>query len=94
VATDYRPVAEVIFAKVKGVQKESQTIDFDSFISVKGIKALGNQLTADKVKQVNLLEPLPFEIPEEIIPEEKEVIDEIVVDPNIQLGEDGQTNLF
>jgi topoisomerase-4 subunit A len=94
VATDYRPVAEVVFSKVKGIQKESQTIDFEVFISVKGIRALGNQLTADKIKQVNLLEPLPFEIPEEIIPEEKEVIDEIVVDPSIQLGEDGQTNLF
>jgi topoisomerase-4 subunit A len=94
VATDYRPVAEVIFAKVKGVQKESQTIDFDLFISVKGIKALGNQLTADKIKQINLLAPLPFDIPDEIIPEEKEVIDEIIVDSNFKLGEDGQINLF
>ena len=94
VATDYRPVAEVIFSKIKGVQKENQTIDFDSFISVKGIKALGNQLTADKIKQVNLLEPLPFDIPLEIIPEEKEVIDEIVVNSNFKLDEDGQINLF
>ncbi len=94
VATDYRPVAEVIFSKAKGIQKENQTIDFDSFISVKGIKALGNQLTADKIKQVNLLEPLPFDIPLEIIPEEKEVIDEIVVDSNVELDEDGQITLF
>ena len=94
VATDYRPVAEVIFSKVKGVQKENQTIDFESFISVKGIKALGNQLTADKIKQINLLESLPFDIPEEIIPEDKEVIDEIEVNPNLKLGEDGQINLF
>ena len=94
VATDYRPVAEVVFSKVKGVQKESQTIDFESFITVKGIKALGNQLTADKIKQVNLLESLPFEIPEEVIPEEKEVIDEIEINPNIKLDEDGQINLF
>ena len=94
VSTDYRPVAEVIFSKVKGVQKENQTIDFESFISVKGIKALGNQLTSDKIKQVNLLESLPFEIPEEVIPEEKEVIDEIEVNPNLKTGEDGQINLF
>ncbi len=94
VATDYRPVAEVIFSKVKGIQKENQTIDFENFIAVKGIKALGNQLTADKIKQVNLLEPLPFEIPEEIIPEEKEVIDEIEVNPTIKTSEDGQINLF
>ncbi|WP_432671050.1 DNA gyrase/topoisomerase IV subunit A [Flavobacterium sp. SM2513] len=94
VATDYKPVAEVVFSKIKGIQKENQTIDFDSFIAVKGIKALGNQLTADKIKQINLLESLPFDIPEEVIPEEKEVIDEIEVNPNIKLGEDGQINLF
>ena len=94
VATDYRPVAEVIFSKAKGVQKETQKIDFESFISVKGIKALGNQLTADKIKQVNLLQPLPFEIPEEVSLEEKEVIDVIEIDPTTSLGEDGQINLF
>ncbi|CAM4153438.1 DNA gyrase/topoisomerase IV subunit A [Flavobacterium antarcticum] len=94
VATDYRPVAEVVFAKVKGVQKENQTIDFESFITVKGIKALGNQLTSDKIKQINLLESLPFEIPVEIAPEEKEVVDPMEVDPNTSLGEDGQINLF
>ena len=94
VATDYRPVAEIVFSKIKGIQKENQTIDFDSFISVKGIKALGNQLTADKIKQINLLESLPFDIQEEVIVEEKEVIDEIEVNPNLKLGDDGQINLF
>ena len=94
VATDYRPVAEVIFSKIKGVQKENQTIDFEEFISVKGIKALGNQLTADKIKQINLLEPLPYEVPEEVVPENKEVIDDNDVNPNIELDGDGQTALF
>ena len=94
VATDYRPVAEVIYAKVKGVQKENQVIDFESFITIKGIKALGNQLTTSKIKQVNLLESLPFEIPEEVVPEDKEVIDEIVVDPDLDLDADGQITLF
>lgn len=61
VATDYRPMAEVVFAKVKGVQKENQIVNFEEFISVKGIKALGNQLTADKIKQINLLDPLEYE---------------------------------
>ena len=66
VSTDWRPVAEVIFAKVKGVQKENQVVDLEQFIAVKGIKALGNQLTAEKLKQVNLLDPLPYEEPEEV----------------------------
>lgn len=94
VSTDYRPVAEVIFAKIKGVQKENQTIDLESFIAVKGIKAIGNQLTADKLKQVNLLEPLPYEPPVEEIPEEMEVSGETEVsDVDIQLDDDGQITL-
>jgi topoisomerase IV subunit A len=94
VATDYRPVAELIFTKVKGVQKENMTVDIESFIAVKGLKAFGNQLTTDKLKQVNLLEPLPYEVPEEIIPEELEVEGEIdVTDENIELDDDGQITL-
>ena len=73
VSTDWRPVAEVIFAKVKGIQKENQTVDFEQFIAIKGIKALGNQLTTDKIKQVNLLEPLPYEEPEEEVVEKVEI---------------------
>ena len=97
VATDYRPVAELVFTKVKGVQKENMVVDIESFIAVKGLKALGNQLTTDKLKQVNMLDPLPFEIPEEIIPEELEVEGETEVkinDGDIQLDDDGQTALF
>jgi len=94
VATDYRPAAEVIFAKVKGVQKDNITVDFESFIAVKGIKALGNQLTSDKIKQVNLLEPLPYEIPEEMVPEEREVTDETNINSDDHLEEDGQITLF
>ncbi|HTO36448.1 MAG TPA: DNA gyrase/topoisomerase IV subunit A, partial [Flavobacterium sp.] len=95
VSTDWRPIAEVIFAKVKGVQKENQTIDLEQFITVKGIKALGNQLTTDKVKQINLLDPLPFEEPKEEVPEEIEVKDEKIVseDINTKTDDDGQITL-
>jgi topoisomerase-4 subunit A len=97
VATDYRPVAELVFTKVKGVQKENQVVDLEAFIAVKGFKALGNQLTADKLKQVNLLDPLPYEAPEEVVPEELEVSGETdieVADEDIQLDDDGQITLF
>jgi topoisomerase-4 subunit A len=98
VSTDYRPVAELVFNKLKGVQKENLTVDIESFIAVKGFKALGNQLTTDKVKQVNLLESLVYEVPKEIIPEEIEVEGEIEVngidDSEIQPDEDGQITLF
>jgi len=100
VSTDYRPMAELIFTKVKGVQKENQLVDIESFIAVKGFKALGNQLTSDKLKQVNLLEPLPYEEPEELVPEELEVEGDTEVGPindsdeDVQLNEDGQITLF
>ena len=95
VSTDWRPVAELVFAKVKGVQKENQTIDLEQFIAIKGIKAIGNQLTADKLKQVNLLESLPFEEPIEEVPEEIEVSGEETVSEDIQteLDDDGQITL-
>ncbi|MFV8352065.1 DNA gyrase/topoisomerase IV subunit A [Flavobacterium sp. XS2P14] len=94
VSTDYRPVAELIFPKIKGVQKETITVDIESFIAVKGFKALGNQLTTDKLKQVNLLEPLPYDIPVEVIPEDLEVRGETNADDSsIQLDDDGQITL-
>lgn len=78
VATDYRPIAEVFFSKRN---LENLKVNFEEFIAVKGIKALGNQLTIERIKQVNLLEPLPFEEPEEEPLEDVEVIDEeIIVD--------------
>ncbi|TRX16301.1 DNA gyrase/topoisomerase IV subunit A, partial [Flavobacterium franklandianum] len=91
VSTEYRPVAELVFTKVKGVQKENITVDIESFIALKGFKALGNQLTADKLKQVNLLDSLPYEAPEEIIAEELEVKGETNADDSgIQRDDDGQ----
>ncbi len=95
VSTDWRPVAEVVFAKVKGNQKENQTIDLEQFIAVKGIKALGNQLTTDKLKQVNLLESLPYEEPVEEEPEEIETSgeDSITEDIKTELDDDGQITL-
>jgi topoisomerase-4 subunit A len=95
VSTDWRPMAELIFAKVKGVQKENLTVNLEEFIAVKGIKALGNQLTADKLKQVNLLESLPYEESEPEPAEEMEVTDENDVSEDIQTetGDDGQIGL-
>lgn len=98
VSTDYRPLAEVVFAKVKGIQKENITLNFEEFIAIKGIKALGNQLTADKIKQISLLEPLPYEEPKEEIAEEIEVVDSENLsddsDLDIELDENGQITLF
>ena len=70
VATDFRPMAEVVFSKRS---LENMEINLEEFIAVKGIKALGNQLTIDKIKQVNLLDSLPYEEPEEEKTQETEV---------------------
>lgn len=91
VSTDYRPVAQLVFAKVKGVQKEDLHIDIEDFIAVKGFKALGNQLTTDKLRQVNLLDPLPYEEPVEDVPEKPEISDDDPVET--ELDDDGQIGL-
>ncbi|SFS32826.1 DNA gyrase/topoisomerase IV subunit A [Lutibacter maritimus] len=74
VSTDYRPMAEITFSK-RSI--ENMTINLEEFIAVKGIKALGNQLTSDKIKQVTLLESLPY-VPEEV--DDVEVNDEEVIE--------------
>lgn len=66
VSTDYRPIAEVVYSKIRGKdQKPNWEVNLEEFIAIKGLKALGNQLTTEKVKQINLLDPLPYELPEE-----------------------------
>jgi topoisomerase-4 subunit A len=52
-------------------------------------------LTADKVKQINLLDSLPYEEPEEEAPEDVEVTTEPAALEDIQteLDEDGQITL-
>ncbi len=77
VATDYRPMVEVVFSKKS---LENSIVNLEEFIAIKGIKALGNQLTIDKIRQVNMLDPLPYEPP---IIEEVEVTDEEIVDNKI-----------
>ena len=54
-------VAEIIFAKDKGKEKDSETINIDEFIGIKGIKAIGNQFIKDKVKAINITIPEPTE---------------------------------
>jgi topoisomerase-4 subunit A len=82
VATDYRPIVEVLFSKRN---LDNLKVNLEEFIAVKGIKALGNQLTTEKIKQVNLLEPLPFEEPEEEIIEAVDIVDEEVIEDVLPL---------
>jgi len=74
VATDFRPMAEVVFSKRS---LEKMKINMEDFIAVKGIKSLGNQLTSEKIKYVNLLKPLEYIAP---IIEDVEVVEEEVIE--------------
>jgi len=99
VSTDWKPQLEIAFAKPRGKEaKPNQAVNVSEFIAIKGIKALGNQLTTEKVKHINALEPLPYEEPETTVPEDMEVIDEESI-PGKKAndegdGEHGQTQLF
>lgn len=71
VSTDHRPVVEMVFYKERNKdQKPNETVDIEGFISIKGINALGNQFYTEKLKQINLLDPLPYEEPVEAQPEQ------------------------
>lgn len=89
ISTDWKPVIEIEFVKPRGKDaKPNQTVELEEFIAIKGIKALGNQLTADKVKNINALDPLPYEEPEKSNPSEMEVVDEENVGANKNMATD------
>ncbi|MBC2844967.1 DNA gyrase/topoisomerase IV subunit A [Winogradskyella flava] len=84
VSTDWRPMAEVEFTKERGKdRKPSMEVNLEEFIAIKGINALGNQLTKDKINQVSLLPALPYDAPEEVHADELEVVGEETVSVDI-----------
>ena len=75
--TDYRPRVEIVFAKKRGQErKENWVLNLEEFIAIKGITAMGNQLTKEKVLEINGLAPLPYELPEPTRIEDIEVMEE------------------
>ena len=106
VSTDYRPMASVVYSK-KSLEDES--LNFEEFIAIKGIKALGNQLTKEKIKYIDILEPLEYEPPvlEDYEVESEDINSDEDVEPiSIEIAsesdevsqsptdEDGQITLF
>ena len=100
VCTDWKPVIELVYNKERNKEQRSNTsIDIEEFISIKGIKAQGNQLTGYKVKQINILESKEYVPPIEVSANEIEVIDENeiieeVKDSSENDTDSGQTTLF
>jgi topoisomerase-4 subunit A len=80
VSTDWRPVAKVSFAKDRGKdRREDQEIDIEQFIGLKGVSALGNQLTKLKVNQIDLIESLAYDAPIQLNADEIDVVEEDVL---------------
>ena len=77
VTTHSGAIAEIVFPKIKDKQKDPEMVDLDEFIAVKGIKAIGNQLTKDKVKTINITIPEPPEMMEEEPEQEEKSEDEV-----------------
>ncbi|MDG2372279.1 MAG: DNA gyrase/topoisomerase IV subunit A [Flavobacteriaceae bacterium] len=80
VTSQARPIIEINFSKQKRGEDppKSMLINAEEFINIKGIKAIGNQLTDKKIKSVILKESLPYSIEDaEVDAEEIEVNDEI-----------------
>jgi topoisomerase-4 subunit A len=93
VSTDWKPLAEIEYTKERGKdRKDNETINLEDFISIKGLSALGNQLTKDKVKQINLLEPIPVEV--EVEEPETETEDSNDEENETPKDESGQASLF
>jgi len=103
VSTDYRPMLEIIFSKRN---LDALKVNAEEFIDIKGLTALGNLLTKEKIKQVNALEPLFFEEPNL---NEIEVVEDVIIDTSKpdskttnnsesdidpEIEKDGQTSLF
>ena len=97
ISTDYLPQVEIVYNKLRGKdQKPNETINVEKFISIKGIKAIGNQLTSEKVKQINALEPLFYEAEEEVVEELDAKNNENIAssDDTSEGNEDEQITLF
>ena len=100
VCTDWKPVIELVYNKERNKEQRPNTsIDIEEFISIKGIKAQGNQLTGYKIKQINILESKEHIPPIEVSANEIEVIDENEIKEEVNDSSEndtdkGQTTLF
>ena len=91
-STDWRPVCTLQFFKPRGGEaKQPQKVSFEDFITTKGIKAMGNQLTSEKLKRIETNAPLPYIAEPELDTAEIETVVEEVTPPNED--EEGQITL-
>ena len=83
--TCIQPQIEIKFQKKKNNEIPDQQLDLKEFIGVKGLKAKGNRLTTNPVKEINNISPPN---PEEIKPVPEPIIAELPVDANVEIDYD------
>ena len=94
ITTDWRPQVELVFMKEKGKDRQTEIINLEEFISIKGAKAMGNRLTSKKVKEINLLDSLPYtEVIEEVEEIVSEVLPEVVEEEVIEINTEIELNI-
>ncbi len=57
VTTAQKPIVELKFHKKKNNETPDEVINLDEFIGVKGLKAKGNRLTTNSIKEINNISP-------------------------------------
>jgi topoisomerase-4 subunit A len=82
------PVVLLEFDEVKGKARPPEEVNLAEFISVKGMKTIGNQLTTHPVRQITLLHP------HEPAPEETTPADFTDIDIDLSTEEARQITLF
>ena len=91
-SADWRPVCTLQFIKPRGGEvKPAQQVSFEDFIVPKGIKAMGNQLTTEKLKSIEANAPLPYLPEPEIETADIETVVEEVSPPTDE--DEGQITL-
>ena len=77
ISSDWKPVIEISFSKTSKGLRDDLTQEIGELIGIKGIKALGNQLSSYKIKNINLKNPIPFVPPEKTSVMDLEVNEEV-----------------
>ena len=80
ISSDWKPVIDISFSKTSKGSRENLKQEIEDLIGLKGIKALGNQLSPYKIKNINLTEPVPYTPIEKTPVMELEVNDEVSVE--------------
>ena len=98
ISTEWKPVIEITFSKSGKNIRDNEIKHIEEIISVKGIKAIGNQLSSYKIKNIDQLEPLEYTPPEKLGLNELEVKSEEISKNDFEIESnnktsDGQTEL-